>query len=133
LNYFEGNKVSLTLEESDWIANNLPIQGKLSTKLLFRANRDGWNPEAFHGLCDDQGPTVLLYKFAKTNRRAAGYASVSWASRGNYSGSNYRHTQDDNAILFSIDKRITSKAIAGTQYLLNCASCGPCMGATFSG
>ena len=50
-------------------------------KLLFRATKDGANANVFHKMCDNQGPTLCLYKNNKWNI-FGGYASISWTNKG---------------------------------------------------
>ena len=42
---------------SDWMEFGIH-----STKLLFRGTRDGFTADAFHSLCDNRGPTLVLVK-----------------------------------------------------------------------
>ena len=51
-------------------------------ELLFRATKDGANADVFHKMCDNQGPTLCLYKNDKGNI-FGGYASISWTNKGN--------------------------------------------------
>ena len=50
-------------------------------KLIYRGTRDGSSSERFHELCDNQGPTIVLYKNEKDNI-FGGYAAISWQSKG---------------------------------------------------
>ena len=57
----------------DWLPSTL--QNK-DMKLCYRASVNGWASSAFHNLCDDKGPTVVLiesglYVFG-------GFAAASW-------------------------------------------------------
>ena len=46
-------------------------------ELIYRGTRDGSQSEKFHELCDNKGPTIVLYKNEKGNI-FGGYASISW-------------------------------------------------------
>ena len=50
-------------------------------KLLFRGSRDGMTLEAFHDKCDNQGPTLSLFRNEK-GYIFGGYASISWTNSG---------------------------------------------------
>ena len=49
-------------------------------ELLYRGTRDG-PADIFHKKCDNQGPTIVLYKNEKGNI-FGGYASISWTNSG---------------------------------------------------
>jgi hypothetical protein len=55
---------------------------------LYRASEHGFTAAAFHQLCDNQGPTVVLIR-KENGQVAAGYSCVSWKS-GNSSVENPR-------------------------------------------
>jgi hypothetical protein len=46
---------------------------------LFRGSEHEFSAAAFHRLCDNKGPTVVIVK-SGNGRVAAGYSSVSWKS-----------------------------------------------------
>ena len=46
-------------------------------ELLYRGTKDGPSSNIFHDKCDDQGPTLCLYKNEKGNI-FGGYSSISW-------------------------------------------------------
>ena len=50
-------------------------------ELLYRGTRDGSTADIFHKKCDNQGPTICLYKNEKGNI-FGGYASISWTNSG---------------------------------------------------
>ena len=62
--------------------------------LLFRGTRDGMTAKDFHNKCDNQGPTISLFKNQK-GHVFGGYASISWTS----SNGNQRAP---NSFLFSL-------------------------------
>ena len=55
--------------------------GNKKLDLIYRATRDGATADAFHKKCDNQGPTLCLYKNDKGNI-FGGYASISWENSG---------------------------------------------------
>jgi len=70
-----------------WLGDNR------SCELIYQSSRDGLNPEVFHRLCDDKGPTVTVYQ--GKGYLFGGYTQVSW----NCSGGTVR---DPNAFLFTL-------------------------------
>ena len=51
-------------------------------ELLYRGTRDGSTADIFHKKCDNQGPTIVLYKNEKGNI-FGGYSFISWTNLGN--------------------------------------------------
>ena len=56
--------------------------GYKSMKLIYRGTRDGSTSEKFHEKCDNQGPTICIYKNEK-GYIFGGYASIPWKTEGN--------------------------------------------------
>ena len=54
-----------------------------NVELIYRGTRDGSQCEKFHELCDNKGPTIVLYKNEKGNI-FGGYASISWQNSGEF-------------------------------------------------
>jgi len=52
-------------------------------KLLYRGTRDGMTNTNFHNKCNNQGPTISLFKNDKGNI-FGGYASIDWTSCNNW-------------------------------------------------
>ena len=62
----------------NWINSNKNI----NSKLLYRMSKDGSNFNNFHSLCDNQGPTISLFKL--TNQDIIGiYTPLSWDKNSN--------------------------------------------------
>ena len=57
--------------------------GNKKYELLYRGSRDGSLSKNFHEKCDNQGPTLILYRNDK-ECIFGGYASISWSNQGNY-------------------------------------------------
>ncbi len=51
----------------------------IKSALLYRASDHGWQPEDFHSKCDNNGPTVCLFK-SKLGDCFGGYTSKNWQS-----------------------------------------------------
>jgi hypothetical protein len=67
--------------ESSAVLSSMYSAYSIKRNRLFRGSEHGFSAAAFHRLCDNQGPTVVLIK-AKNGRVAAGYSYVSWKSGG---------------------------------------------------
>ena len=74
---------SLILKESnridEFIKKIYEWSGYNNMKLLYRGTRDGMNANYFHNKCNNQGPTISLFKNDKGNI-FGGYASIDWTS-----------------------------------------------------
>uniref|UniRef100_U9U964 TLDc domain-containing protein n=1 Tax=Rhizophagus irregularis (strain DAOM 181602 / DAOM 197198 / MUCL 43194) TaxID=747089 RepID=U9U964_RHIID len=46
--------------------------------LLYRASRDGDTAAAFHNLCDNGGPTIVIAKIASSEQIVGGYNPLDW-------------------------------------------------------
>ena len=92
-NYSEIKKIktnefdSLILKESnrvnEFIKKIYEWSGCNNMKLLYRGTRDGMEGKYFHNKCNNQGPTISLFKNEK-GYIFGGYASTDWTSYGNY-------------------------------------------------
>ena len=54
-------------KENEFFKKIMEWSGYKSMELLYRGSRDGTTAKAFHSKCDNQGPTVCLYKNEKGN------------------------------------------------------------------
>lgn len=76
----------LTTEQKQVFVNKW-LKGKLQNGhsdfvLIYRASRDGWSSDNFHGLCDSKGPTVTVVKSG--NNIFGGYTEQSWDGKQFY-------------------------------------------------
>ena len=78
---------SLILKESnrinEFIKKIYEWSGYNKMKLLYRGTRDGMEANCFHNKCNNQGPTISLFKNDKGNI-FGGYASTDWTSCNDY-------------------------------------------------
>ena len=76
---------SIILEQSqkknEFTKKLLDWTGYKSMELIYRATRDGSTSKDFHKKCDNQGPTISLFKDERGNI-FGGYASISWSGQG---------------------------------------------------
>ena len=79
--------ISLILGESkrydEFIKKIYEWSGCNNMKLLYRGTRDGMHHNYFHNKCDNEGPTISLFKNEKGNI-FGGYASIDWTGNGGY-------------------------------------------------
>jgi len=77
--------ISLILGESkrydEFIKKIYEWSGCNNMKLLYRGTRDGMESNYFHNKCNNQGPTISLFKNEK-GYIFGGYASTDWTSSG---------------------------------------------------
>lgn len=70
------------LSQVSYVLAGIPnLSGTLT--LIYRASRDGWNPNDFHRLCDGKGPTVSFVRSSKGSL-CAGYAKIPWKNSGQH-------------------------------------------------
>jgi len=78
---------SIILKESkrydEFIRKIYEWSGYNNMKLLYRGTKDGMEGKYFHNKCNNQGPTISLFKNDK-GYIFGGYASTDWTSCNNY-------------------------------------------------
>ncbi|MDR3742333.1 MAG: TLD domain-containing protein, partial [Terracidiphilus sp.] len=99
--------------------------------LLYRGSRDGMTPAAFHRLCDDKGPTLVLVR-CSDGWVFGGHAGASWETdpRGP------THVASADAFLFSVTGPHTSAPVRFPVKEGNvdrALSCNPFYGPCFGG
>ncbi|CAG8732585.1 1784_t:CDS:2, partial [Acaulospora morrowiae] len=84
--YFDNESSSRGYKGGD-TRNSLPISTVTSTstndyefRLLLRGSRDGFSPAVFHELCDNQGPTLCVFKLSGSGKILGGYNPLHWKS-----------------------------------------------------
>ncbi|EXX56989.1 BTB/POZ domain-containing protein [Rhizophagus irregularis DAOM 181602=DAOM 197198] len=66
--------------------------------LLYRSNRDGNTPDAFHDKCDNKGATIVILKIPNSEQILGGYNPLQWDS-----SNTEKHTRE--SFLFSFKNR----------------------------
>ena len=98
--------ISIILNESqrenEFLQKIYEWSGYKRMELIYRATRDGATAKDFHNKCNNQGPTICLFKNDKGNI-FGGYASISWEN-----GNDDYHSAPDS-FLFTLTN------IHGTQ------------------
>ena len=81
------NPLSIILKESkrekELLEKIYEWSGYKKMELLYRGTRDGKSCKDFHNKCDNEGPTICLYKSEK-GYIFGGYAPISWKSSGGW-------------------------------------------------
>ena len=88
--------------ENEFLQKIYEWSGYKRMELIYRATRDGATGKDFHNKCNNQGPTICLFKNDKGNI-FGGYASISWEN-----GNDDYHSAPDS-FLFTLTN------IHGTQ------------------
>jgi hypothetical protein len=68
---------------SSWIDRKESVNVKIipyEFNLLLRGSRDGMDPQTFHNLCDNKGPTLLVIRIKNSKRIVGGYNPLDWDS-----------------------------------------------------
>ena len=82
------SKILSEVEKGNEYLNKLyEWSGYNKMELIYRGSRDGSNSNIFHNKCDNQGPTICLFKNEKGNI-FGGYTSLSWGTDMNYHSAN---------------------------------------------
>jgi len=79
---FVGGKLLSSLDKlriSQWIKEDLKENIKLDFKLAYCGSRDGFTAAAFHRLCDNRGPSVVVIQSTNGNI-FGGYTPLPWKS-----------------------------------------------------
>ena len=78
----DSNILKDSKKESEFLNKIFEWSGYKKMELIYRGSRDGTKSQNFHEKCDNQGPTICLYKNEK-GYIFGGYASISWSKEGN--------------------------------------------------
>ena len=82
-------------------------------ELIYKASRDGFDVNAFHTRCNNQGPTMTIVR-SNNNYLFGGYTAIAWASDSNYKN-------DTTAFLFTLTN---PHGIPPTKYVVNPGNVG---------
>ena len=70
-------------KENEYLEKIYEWSGYKGMELIYRGSRDGSGSNIFHNKCDNQGPTICLFK-NENDHIFGGYASISWTSNSSY-------------------------------------------------
>ncbi|GES98950.1 carbohydrate-binding module family 13 protein [Rhizophagus clarus] len=80
-------------------------------KLLLRGTRDGFTPEKFHEICDDQSHTVTIVKLQDSNEILGGYNPIAWKS-----GQNFDTAKDSFIFSFKDNNNIENHILSRVKF-----------------
>ena len=81
--YFDSIILGESEREIEFLEKIFEWSGYKKMELIYRGTRDGMNSNIFHNKCDNQGPTICLFKNEK-GYIFGGYASISWTTNTGY-------------------------------------------------
>jgi hypothetical protein len=112
----------MSRSESSATLSTMDSSFSIKWNRLYRGSEHEFSAAAFHRLCDNKGPTVVLIK-AKNGRVAAGYSCVSWKS-------GYTTDANPRGFLCSNDENDLSlqifKGVQGECKIIQTFQNGPC-------
>lgn len=118
------NSTILKNEEYDMIFSAIKTRIKKRIKKilkLYQAKEDGGDPSIFHKKCDNIPNTLTLIR-SGGNRRFGGFTSEIW----NHSEKGWKN--DNNAFIFSLDKKKIYQYKNDGKAIFTKNNCGPCFG-----
>ena len=116
------NDIIVELDELNQVYKWISPNKKITSKLLYKATRDGDKAETFHKLCNGISPTLTLIK-TSNNYRFGGYTEAQWES-----SLNTIWKTDENSFIFSLDNKKKYKCINSSKSICCNANDGPCFG-----
>ncbi|RGB30648.1 TLD-domain-containing protein [Rhizophagus diaphanus] len=110
--------------DSYYTESNFPYK----FNLLYRANRDGNTPAAFHAKCDNKGATIVIVKIQSSEQILGGYNPLPWDQN-----SAYKKTTDSYIFSFTNRNDLNTAKVGYTNrnasYAIYCnQSYGPAFG-----
>ncbi|EXX65217.1 uncharacterized protein OCT59_027405 [Rhizophagus irregularis] len=106
----ENNPGYLPLALTRWIyKDTTDIKEKF--KLLLRGTRDGFTPEKFHEICDNQSHTLTIIKVQDSNEILGGYNPVAWKSDNSYGA-----TKDSFIFSFKDNNNIENHILSRVKF-----------------
>ncbi|CAB4403727.1 unnamed protein product [Rhizophagus irregularis] len=105
---------------SKWI-DRLEITDKMKSSyefnLILRGSRDGFSPNKFHEICDNQSHTITIIKVKDSNEILGGYNPIIWKSDGGFDT-----TKDSFIFSFKNKENIKNCILSRiSAYLEDCA------------
>ena len=105
-------------EEENLISDMISCVKNKKFRLLFMATKNGDSASKFHAMCDSFTNLIILVK-TKQGNRFGGYTSTKF-------GGTSHVKVDNNAFLFSLDKKKIFKIISGSYAIYCYENSGPC-------
>ncbi|CAG8445477.1 306_t:CDS:2 [Acaulospora morrowiae] len=79
VSHFNTISAWIARKDSDYY-NKKPLPYKFT--LLYRASKDGFDPQVFHERCDNKGPTIMVSKLYLGGKLIGGYNPLDWKPQG---------------------------------------------------
>ena len=126
-NHFNSIILKESQKEKEYIEKIIEWTGCKCFELLYRGSRDGSKSTVFHNKCDNQGPTICLYKNENGNI-FGGYTSFPWTSP-----SDRKYNSDPYSFIFTLSNihniKPTKFPNLDAKYnVRNDKNCGPSFG-----
>ena len=99
------------------IKNWINPSKKIKAELLYRLSENGDNYSTFHELCDNKGPTLILFHVNDGNIVGI-YTPLSWDSISNWKN-------DIDTFIFNLNKNLKCKKLISEQSIYCNSSYGP--------
>ena len=99
------------------IKNWINPSKKIKAELLYRLSENGDNYSTFHELCDNKGPTLILFHVNDGNIIGI-YTPLSWDSISNWKN-------DIDTFIFNLNKNLKCKKLISEQSIYCNSSYGP--------
>lgn len=118
------SKLVTTQRGIDFVKSTIPdFKPTTVIKLLYKGSRDGWQYSDFHTLCDNQGPTLTLFK-SSAGKISGGFTSISWKTDNKYG-------VDAKALVFSVDQELKFPCLQPEKAVYHQTTRGPSFGSGY--
>ncbi len=93
---------------------------RFKTRQLYQGSKDGFTAEAFHRLCDNKGPTIILMKLDDNNHCIGGFTAAQWKAT-----EKGRNGRDPSAVVFNLTTATKFKVVLENEAIWNRKDKGP--------
>src|SRR4051812_16896504 len=116
-NIITGQHAELISKWIDGLEITDEIKNSYEFKLILRGSRDGFTPEKFHTICDNESHTVTIIKVKGSDEILGGYNPIVWRSfhYDSYYGNKYGITEDSFIFSFKDKNGIKNYILSRVQ------------------
>ena len=114
---FKSSSILTSEIDFDFLLNKLSKYNPTSYKIIYKSSIDGDNVKTFHSNCDGEENVLIIIETNK-GLKFGGFTSIGFDNSG-------CELRDDNAFLFSIDRRKVYDIIPGNNAIYCNRKCGP--------
>ena len=118
------SKCYITEENRAYLLETIFKNKKMTLTLYYRSSRDGQNPNSFHLLCDNKGPTISLYKI-KDGDCIGAFTNAEWQEN---LAEDEIFKSDKSAILFNLYQKRFFPIQCDKKALVSYSGYGPSFG-----